>query len=544
MGVFRPSLRTILILAFIFISAAPLVVLTGWLYAGIQNRVMKEAKDKNQLLSENLANPVYQYLKAAQRNLGLMAVLMEKSNNHDVMSSVVSAQQYFSDVMLFGPNGSVKFLAGNKIDSSGNHLFHNNPTISALLSKHAVGNTGVIKNPLTGKPTVLFLQPSGEYLLVAALNMEPILKVGRHIHFGDRGHCVITDQFGNVVLHPNSSWIGEMRSIADWPIVQAGLQGGQGIMTFFSPFLKAPMIAGYASVPEFNWVILTPQPLSELTADARILINGAILFGMFGLAAALILALFLTNWITKPIGTLVEGVKRIRENKFTGSFKPLGKVAPKEIEVLRDYSIHMAESVRETLLIRDELNRKLEHEIEQATKELTEANTKLLNQVHVDELTGLKNRRALWEHLADMEGESEDTYLPIQVMLFDVDRFKQINDTYGHDAGDHVLSHVARLLEAHTREMDFVVRYGGDEFLVVLPKCTKENARRRAEAIREAVVSSPLIVGGNNMQITLSIGIAGTSHGHSVLDFSALLKSADQAMYQSKQTGRNKVSVL
>ena len=79
----------------------------------------------------------------------------------------------------------------------------------------------------------------------------------------------------------------------------------------------------------------------------------------------------------------------------------------------------------------------------------------------------------------------------MQVLLFDVDRFKQINDSYGHDAGDLVLERIAREIEKNTRDTDFAVRYGGDEFLVIMPKCSRENAFHRAEAIRESIVSFP-----------------------------------------------------
>lgn len=152
-------------------------------------------------------------------------------------------------------------------------------------------------------------------------------------------------------------------------------------------------------------------------------------------------------------------------------------------------------------------------------------------QAYTDELTKLRNRRALWEKLSDFEKAGHPWYLPLQVMLFDVDKFKPINDTFGHEVGDRVLAHVARTIEAHTREGDFVVRYGGDEFLVVMPNCDLESATRRAEGIRENVVSSPLTVDGKVLGVTLSIGIADRDSRGTVPNFSDLLRAADKAMY-------------
>ncbi len=380
-------------------------------------------------------------------------------------------------------------------------------------------------------------------MLVGELRLQPIEALADAIHFGKLGHCAITDQFGNIVHHPNPKWMSDIRNIATWPIVQAGIHGRRGVMTFYSPFIKAKMIAGYATVPEFNWVILTPQPLAELTAEARTLIDGSMLFGALGLVISVSMALFLASWITKPINALAEGVEGIRRNDYSGINIPLGTIAPREIETLRNHSIHMADSIRQAAAERDELNRRLEDRVRQATQDLTNANKKLSEHAHIDELTNLKNRRALQERLSGLNRSEPESYLPMQVMLFDVDKFKQINDSFGHDVGDLVLERVAREIENHTRETDFVVRYGGDEFLVLMPNCTRENAYRRAEAIRESILSSPPVVNGLAIEVTLSVGIADQAAADVTTDFTEMLKAADKAMYRSKEGGRNRVNV-
>lgn len=542
MRIFRPSLRTMLILAFIVISVTPVAVMTIWLYSGIQSRVMKEAHDKNQLLSENLANPVYLYLKAAQRNLNLLANLLEKSRDQVAIAETIASQTYFENIVLVSPEGTAQGFDGHRVKSEYMHFLQTSPVIQSMASRQVAGNSGMVLNPLTERPSLFFLHPVGKNMLVGSLRLEPIESLAEAIHFGKLGHCAITDQFGNIVHHPNSKWVSSVKNISGWPIVQTGLQGRRGVMTFYSPFIKADMIAGYAAVPEFNWVVLTPQPLSELTAEAKTLINGSLLFGALGLVISVSLAIFLANWITRPINALAEGVKRIRKNDYSGIFSPLGMIAPQEIETLRNHSIHMVDSIREAVAARDELNHQLENRVRQATQELTDANKKLSKHAYIDELTNLKNRRALWAQLSDLNQSDPESYLPMQVMLFDVDQFKQINDSYGHDVGDYVLTRVAREIENHTRDKDFVVRYGGDEFLVVMPGCTPGNAYRRAEAIRASIMSSPLIVNGHTIQVTLSIGIADQTSTDAATDFSEMLKAADKAMYQSKEGGRNRVS--
>ena len=358
-----------LILAFIAITLTPVVVMTLWLNSGIQNGIMKEAHDKNQLLSENLATPIFLYLKAAQRNLGLLANLQEKSGDHAAISETIASQTYFENIMLVSADGTVQRNEGYQSIPQYTQLLQTNPIIRALISTHAAGNSGMVRNPLTGKPALFFLQPAGQNMLVGELRLDPVQSLAGGIHFGKLGHCAVTDQFGNVVHHPNPKWMSSIKNLGKWPIVQAGFQGKQGVMTFYSPFIKANMIAGFAAVPEFNWVILTPQPLSELTAEAKTLINGSLLFGALGLIVSVVLAIFLANWITRPINALADGVKRIRKNDYSGIFSPLGMIAPREIETLRNHSIHMLNSIREAVSERDALNHQLENRVKLAEAE-------------------------------------------------------------------------------------------------------------------------------------------------------------------------------
>jgi len=525
-----------LLIAFMVVTVMPVAVMTLWLNSDIQRNVMKEAHDKNQLLSENLASPVYLYLKAAQKNLDLLASIQA------ALTEAITSHSYFKHVFLVSPDGIAQGYGAQTATPEYVHFFRTSPTFRSLLAGHVAGNTGMVRNPATGKPALFFLHPVGQNMLVGELRLESIEKLAGAIHFGKEGHCAITDQFGQIVHHPNPEWMSGIKNISSWPIVQAGLHGKQGVMTFYSPFIKAEMIAGYAAVQEFNWVILTPQPLSELSAEAKTLIYGSLLFGALGLVVSVILAMFLAKRITKPINALAEGVTRIRLNDYSGTFSPLGRIAPLEIETLRNHSIHMVESIRNAVAERDALNRQLENRIQEATQDLTDANKKLREHAHIDELTRLKNRRALQDWLSAFNRADPASYLPMQVLLFDVDRFKQINDNYGHDAGDLVLERIAREIEKNTRDTDFAVRYGGDEFLVIMPKCSPENAFHRAEAIRASIVSSPPSVDGRPIEVTLSIGIADQTAADDAIDFSKILKAADTAMYCSKEGGRNCIS--
>jgi len=154
-----------------------------------------------------------------------------------------------------------------------------------------------------------------------------------------------------------------------------------------------------------------------------------------------------------------------------------------------------------------------------------------------DELTKVFNRRGLVEIAVAELNRAHRFKHPLGLILFDLDRYKGVNDTYGHASGDEVLREVARICRAAIREQDVIGRYGGDEFVIVLPECDLEAAVIVADRVRKALESSPIRVGEQELVITLSAGVAVDLVGSLTLD--DLLRQADQALYAAKSAGRN-----
>ncbi|MBB1074248.1 GGDEF domain-containing protein [Rhodoferax sp. 4810] len=158
-----------------------------------------------------------------------------------------------------------------------------------------------------------------------------------------------------------------------------------------------------------------------------------------------------------------------------------------------------------------------------------------------DELTGLLNRRALMESLRQHTSQCQRSGQPLSLLMVDVDFFKRVNDIHGHLVGDQVLKKLAHTLQARARAQDVVGRFGGEEFLVLLPDTTRDGARILAESIREAVASDHFeSEAGQTIAVTVSIGL---SQQYPTLAQSCddLIEEADRALYRAKQSGRNQV---
>jgi len=174
--------------------------------------------------------------------------------------------------------------------------------------------------------------------------------------------------------------------------------------------------------------------------------------------------------------------------------------------------------------------------------ELKAANAKLRNAAFRDELSGLYNHRFFHESLSG-EIESAERYRhSVSVIMLDVDNFKTINDTYGHQVGDAVLRSVGQYLLRSSRSSDIPARYGGDEFVILLRDTTVDGAKIRARAICSEIGATPIQADGVSVNITVSVGVAGY-HQRSPVSKNDLINLADKAMYQSKRDGRNRVSV-
>lgn len=174
-----------------------------------------------------------------------------------------------------------------------------------------------------------------------------------------------------------------------------------------------------------------------------------------------------------------------------------------------------------------------------AKERTDDANVRLATQ---DALTGVANRRALMLALEHELARAQRQRTPLALLMLDIDHFKRVNDHYGHLAGDQVLRHVVDVMGQHLRAQDLLGRYGGEEFLLLLPGTDLHGAQQLAQQLCQTVQAASCEWGDQHIRVTASVGVSGFG-GDSQVGWEALLQAADKALYRAKENGRNRVEV-
>jgi len=189
--------------------------------------------------------------------------------------------------------------------------------------------------------------------------------------------------------------------------------------------------------------------------------------------------------------------------------------------------------------IRTHLDLKLSRDmLEDKNKELQQAYETIEKLALTDSLTGLANRRSIMNLMLIEVSRCDRNGGYFSLIMCDIDFFKKVNDTYGHDAGDYVLKTVSEMMRTNLRQQDVISRWGGEEFLIMLPQTDLDKAVAVAEKLREAVKTAVMSFAGEHFSITMTFGVSRFDKGSGI---EHSIKKADDALYTGKQTGRNKV---
>jgi diguanylate cyclase (GGDEF)-like protein len=254
----------------------------------------------------------------------------------------------------------------------------------------------------------------------------------------------------------------------------------------------------------------------------------------------------LNSSVSIPLESLLAGIHKIEKGNLDLS-----------IPVRNEDEIGLVTQHFNTMTTRiNDLVTDLENRVTERTKELSAANLNLhqrLDEINLlqaelkeqsirDPLTNAFNRRWMMEILEMELSRSKREKSPLSLIMIDVDYFKDFNDRFGHQAGDLILQRLVELVNSQIRKEDSICRYGGEEFMIILPKASQKDAKNRAEELRKACEEMVIDYDTRQLSITISLGVVENSNHSTNSD--EILKMADKALYLAKDSGRNCVSVF
>lgn len=443
-----------------------------------------------------------------------MAVLRVSSQTQEKLRLLYESSGYFTGVFVAGTNGQLIATY------DGLPKYSQPERIDPLLLEEALATRRPFQSEpyldIHGGMAVTVTEPiytdEGVYLGIVGgtLHLEAPNVLGGL--FGENeidesgSYAYIVDSRGKLVYHPDRGRIGE--DVSRNPAVTHLIQGESGQEKLINTEGKMYLV-GYTYVPATRWGIVAQTPTSLITAQQLEQMRGTLLvvLGPFLILAAS--SLFLARRLAAPFVSLADFVVRAAD-------RPQDEAMP---SVRRHWN-------READLLNGAVMR--------TVREMKRQNRDLNDFALKDPLTGLLNRRALDEALEKMEGDNR----PFAMLLIDIDRFKAVNDRHGHAAGDEVLRAVARTLEETVEARDVCGRYGGEEFVVLLPGRNLPETYEMAERLRLAVAAHE-----NALRIPVTLSIGGAVSPLQSTHVDDLFELADRALYRAKESGRNRVVV-
>jgi diguanylate cyclase (GGDEF)-like protein len=355
--------------------------------------------------------------------------------------------------------------------------------------------------------------------LAARLNLRGAEQSLRTFAPGTDGRIYLVGSTGNVIISSLASSADLMRTNVG-PGLFKSLAKNEGRVSTYESVSDLDVLGSLKQVPKVGWAVLAEIPTDVAYHQVRRFrdMTLAIVAGL--LLGVTAIAYYLALIIVRPLERLTKGAAEVAEGDLAVDLP----TATGEVGDLTYVFNHMVGRLRESRQQLDAVN-----------ETLRQRNEELERLSASDSLTGLSNRRILTQRLSEELLRSQRQNHSFTVVMLDVDDFKKYNDAQGHPQGDEVLKRVANILRTSTRAGDCTARYGGDEFAVLLSGKGAEAALQLAERVRERVTEEEFLAG----RITISAGIAEfPDHGHTA---EAVISSADEALYQAKREGRNRV---
>ncbi|WP_324767826.1 sensor domain-containing diguanylate cyclase [Pokkaliibacter plantistimulans] len=508
----RLNLRT-LILSLCLLTV--LLTLAISLYASytVQRQLLIQTTlEANRVYASKLAESTNLFMTSAIDRLSysahrLSGQLHNAGQLQDVVDRIRLDSNRFNSTIIVAADGEILAYSPQKVYPAGQHVA--SPESLAALRQRAL----YISEPFTapsGRLIIFIAQPiitaDGQYqgyvagtIYLQEHNALDTL-LGEH-PYKDGSNLYVVDEQGRLIYHSQSQRVGEY--VERNPVVSELIQGNSGSQQVNNT-QGTSMLAGFAMVPTTRWGIVAQRPMASVTSELNHLMFVTVRNALPLLLVALLLIGWLTRLITRPLHQLAQVAHHLDDQQ----------------------ALHHTNNVRDWYAEAGQLKRAMQTGLRMMQHKIDRLSQESLT----DPLTGLVNRRGLEQVLAQWSQNQQRFTL----IMLDIDHFKRVNDAFGHDVGDLVLCYIADQLRQHSRAEDICCRCGGEEFMMLLPDVSAEQALAVAERLRLQVAGQNSPAG---QPVTLSLGLA--QFPETATAVVPLLKQVDLALYAAKHAGRN-----
>lgn len=457
-----------------------------------------------------------------------------------ILENALIMDDNFRTIILVGTDGKIKIEPFKPVNT-GTYIGDRMYIQKALKGETYISE--VLLNRNTKEPVLFIATPVRQNhqivgVLIGAVKIEVIAKLVQQNSLGEHGESYLVNQQG--LMLSQSKFLQEVTTLKLKALKQPFTEisrgkSGEGIYTNYR---NKKVFAVYRNLSETNIGLVVEKEYNSAMMEyglqtyfnvVKILGVIVVIFILFGV--------YYSRKLSEPLEYLAAEVNGMAEGNYRSI---LSIQANKEVQELSNAINHMTSNILEKT---NQLNNFVE-QLEQYTEHLNQKNNQLAQISITDELTGLYNRRHLNQEIERMVVLSSSLKQNISLLMLDLDRFKQVNDNYGHATGDVVLKEFAQILRRCSREHDVVGRFGGEEFIIVIPFAKSKQVVEIGERIRQEVENYVFDAGKHKLAITVSMGIVTlvSTKEVPIRDVvEKLLKTVDYCLYQAKELGRNKV---
>ena len=520
-------------LLLLIVSMLVIVMIGNYVFTQRQMKTtLKLSYDNNETQLQQLANTANNEMEQFASRLSLLA----KTSEIQSMDKLIAAGY------LKSFNISSLFISGESIslfDRSYN-LVCNNSMLGSTKITYPIEFNRISPHRPTISPwfrdtdgtpkrafgVVVSDRAMGDGRLVSNFSIRRLWKYFSEYKVGQNGILIACNGQGEILYHPDMrTWLDGVHKITELGLGDMNIKQDSDNSI---RFVKLDNGKSYLINRTFN-------PTYDLGLSSVHHVSQIILFS--SIIAILLVSLWQILIVCKPLNNLIDHISQITEGnlnieefKAKSSQDEIGRLA----KVFNQMHATIKRQIQELNAHRD----MLEKEVKERTYELEQANKKLDLISRTDELTQLPNRRDMHRTIEKEVDRANRFRKAFSIIFIDIDHFKDVNDTYGHAAGDAVLKSVASTIRSLLRKYDVLARYGGEEFLTLLPETELKDASHVAERFRKQIENQTIFFGGQEIKVTITLGVAQFDSSQGA---EKCIQLADKALYEGKEHGRNRV---